>query len=283
VKRHVLRITLALIATVAIAVPVFAIVGGELDTDNEFPNVGSIIATDHPTIPTPQTVSSATLIHPKVVMTAGHTVALMRKLIQNNVVELADFGVVFTPDAHDETGIVYRITEMRIHEGFTDFDEKAARDATSIDVGLLILTEAVQGITPVQLPEAGFLDDLDLDRGTSDSKPDFLIVGYGNDVVPSATAPAGNPSGKRRVALSTFKSLRNSYLMLSQHFAHDEGGLSRGDSGGPAFWELDDGSLVQVGIAVNGDHASVSYGAHVRTDIQTVLDFIQDAIDDAGE
>ena len=25
------------------------------------------------------------------------------------------------------------------------------------------------------------------------------------------------------------------------------------------------------------------YGAHVRTDIQTVLDFIQDAIDDAGE
>ena len=83
------------------------------------------------------------------------------------------------------------------------------------------------------------------------------------------------------MAESTFKSLRDRYLMLSQNFALGEGGLSRGDSGGPALWELEDGTLVQVGIAVNGDAASVSYGAHVRTDIQTVIDFIEKAIDDA--
>ena len=282
-KRHAKTAVLGLVMTCAIAIPVFAIVGGELDTDNEYSNVGSIIATDHPTIPTPQTLSSATLVHPKVVMTAGHTVAFMRKMIANNVVKLSDLAVVFTPDAHDGTGVEYRIAEMRIHEGFTDFDPKAARDATSIDVGLLILKEAVKGITPVTLPEAGFLDDLDLDRGTSESKAKFPIVGYGNDVVPSPTAPAGLPSGKRRVALSTFKSLRDSYLMTSQQFALGEGGFSRGDSGGAAFWKQADDSLVQVGVTVNGDHGGVSYGASVRTDIQTVIDFIQDAIDDVDE
>lgn len=273
-----LRIGPALIAIVAVAAPLFAIVGGEPDTDNEFPNVGAIIATDHPTIPTPQTISTATLIHPRVVMTAGHTVQFMNDLIEGNkAIDIGDFAVVFTPNAHDGTGTAYRIDSMRIHKGFTDFDQKAARDATSIDVGLLILTEPVQGITPVALPEEGFLDDLDLERGTSESRPKFLLVGYGATVVPATGAPL--PPGVRRVAVSGYKSLRNRYLMLSQQFALGEGGLSRGDSGAPALWRRDDGSLVQVGIANNGDHASVSYGACVRTDLQTVIDFIQEAIE----
>ena len=276
-KRHAKTAVLGLVMTCAIAIPVFAIVGGELDTANEYANVGAIIATDHLTIPAPPTISSATLVHPQVVMTAGHTVAFMRKMIANNVVELSDLAVVFTPDAHDETGGEYRIAEMRIHEGFTDFDQKGGRDATSIDVGLLILTEAVAGITPVELPEAGFLDSLDLDRGTSESKPEFIAVGYGNTEL---TPPDGGlPVGERRVAISTFKSLRTSYLMLSQNFALGEGGFSRGDSGGPAFWELNNGSLVQVGILVNGDHAGATYGACLRTDLASVLEFVQAAID----
>jgi len=278
VQRTSLRIGRALIAMVAVAAPLFAIVGGEPDTDNEFPNVGAIIATDHPTIPTPQTISTGTLIHPKVVMTAGHTVRFIYDVLERNKgLDLGDFAVVFTPNAHDGTGTAYRIASMRIHEDFTDFDQKAARDATSIDVGLLILREPVQGITPVGLPGEGFLDDLDLERGTSESKPKFLLVGYGATEVPATGAPL--PPGVRRVAESSYKSLRDRYLMLSQQFALGEGGLSRGDSGAPALWRRSDGSLVQVGIANNGDHASVSYGACVRTDIQTVIDFIQDAIE----
>jgi hypothetical protein len=282
VQRKALKVSLALVATVAIAAPLFAIVGGEPDTGEEYPNVGAIIATDHPVLPTPQTVSTATLIHKKVVMTAGHTVQFIRDLVENNpAIDLDDFAVVFTADAHDGTGTEYRIAETRIHEGFTDFDPKAARDATSIDVGLLILEEAVQGITPVQLPTKGFLDGLDLDRGPSETRSKFILVGYGTTAVPKTTAEL--PPGERRVAISGFKSLRDRYLMLSQQFSLGEGGLSRGDSGAPAFWESSDGSLVQVAVANNGDHASVSYGACVRTDLETVIDFIQDAIDDAGE
>ena len=93
----------------------------------------------------------------------------------------------------------------------------------------------------------------------------------------SKSVPATLPIGKRHFALSTFRSLRDPYLMLSQQFKLDEGGLSRGDSGGGAFWEMNDGSLIQVGIPTNGTR--VSLGVHVRTDQQTVIDFIQDAID----
>lgn len=276
-KRHAKTAVFALVVTTAIAVPVFAIVNGEVDTDNEFPNVCAIVINEapdnQPGVAVPQALSSATLVHPRVVMTAGHTVVLVRNLIKNNAnIDLSDFFVDFTPDAHDGDGTKYKISETLLHSGFT------GRDATSIDVGLLILTDAVTGVAPVELPEAGLLDDLDLNRGPSDSKPEFLVGGYGNT---EAAPPDGSlPTGVRRTAVSTFKSLRKSYLMLSQNFALDEGGFSRGDSGGAAFWESSDGSLVQVGILVNGDHASASYGACLRTDVVTVLSFIQDAIDD---
>lgn len=249
-----------------IAVPTFAIVGGELDADNEFPYVGAIIATYHPVFPTPQTASTATLIHPRVVMTAGHTVEFMRSLIENNVIQLSDFGVVFTPNAHDGTGTVYRIAETRLHEDYS------GRDSSSIDIGLLILEEAVEGIEPVALPEEGFLDDLDLDRGPVDSKPPILIVGYGATVRAKDAGPL--PPGERRVGETTFKALGMRYLLLAQKTQQDEAHISRGDSGGPALWELNDGTFVQIGIAAK-------YDSFLRTDIQTVMDFIQDAIDDA--
>ena len=283
-KRHATTAALGLLVTCAIAIPVFAIVGGEADTDNEFPNVCSIVITTQPasqqTLKLPQTLSSGTLVHPKVVMTAGHSVEFMRSVIANNAdVELSDFAVICTPSVYDGDAVEYGIAETHIHPDYTTVGD-AGRNANSIDVGVLILTDAVTGITPVALPDQGFLGTLDLDRGPSDLKPEFLVVGYGTTDVPKTGAL---PPGERRVAVATFKSLRTRYLMMSQHFAHDEGGLSRGDSGGAAFWELDDGSLVQVGVTVSGDAASVSYGACVRTDLQTVIDFIQDAIDGLAE
>ena len=113
-NRHTTTVALGLAMTFAIAVPVFAIVGGEFDADNGFPNVGSIVITEKPdsfdVLITPQTISSATLVHPKVVMTAAHTVALIRKTVQDNAnIELNDFAVVFTPDAHDGTGTHHQV------------------------------------------------------------------------------------------------------------------------------------------------------------------------------
>ncbi|MHC4450466.1 MAG: trypsin-like serine peptidase [Planctomycetota bacterium] len=269
-KRHALTLMIA----TAIAVPVFAIVNGELDTENDHPNVCAILSTEAPGGgDIRQAISSGTLVHPRVVMTAGHTVVLIRNLVANpnNSIELEDIVVDFAPDAHDGVGTDYAIDKTYLHSGYHN------RDASSIDVGLIILKEEVAGITPVNLPTAGYLDDLDPDRGPSDSKPSLIVAGYGN--TEAAPADGSLPKGKRRIAESTFKSLRRTYLMLSQSFALGEGGISRGDSGAPAFWN-DNGSLIQVAVMVNGDHASASYGSGVRTDIQTVLEFIDDAIDE---
>jgi hypothetical protein len=230
-KRHTLTAAIGLALTLAIAVPAFAIVNGELDTDNDYPNVCAILSTEAPGGgETRQAFSTGTLIHPRIVLTAGHTVVLVRNLVDNpnNQIELEDIVVDFTPDAHDVDSTDYQIQATFLHSGYHD------RDASSIDVGLIVLTERVAGITPVNLPEAGYLDDLDLDRGPSDSKPSLIVAGYGNTEV--APADGSLPKGKRRVAEATFKSLRPTYLMLSQNFALGEGGISRGDSGAPAFW-----------------------------------------------
>ena len=61
-KRHAFTLTLkstlalGLALTFALAIPAFAIVNGEFDGENEYSNVGSIIATSHPVLPTPQTI-----------------------------------------------------------------------------------------------------------------------------------------------------------------------------------------------------------------------------------
>jgi secreted trypsin-like serine protease len=272
-----MRTALAVAATLAVAAPVFAIVGGTFDADNGYANVCSIAFTKQPQnvpgqLTLPQTFSTGTLVHPRVVLTAGHTVTGLRSRIHaNDNIKLSDIVVMFDPDVHTPGAAQHAIESMDIHPKFT------GRNADSIDIGVIVLTDPVVGITPVTLPDADFLEDLDLDRGPSDTKPTFTIVGYGTTMVPK-TVPE-NPPGERRYATSTFKSLRTKYLMTSQNFTLGEGGLSRGDSGGAAFWTESDGTRVQVGVTVAGDAASVSYGSSVRTDIAIVLDFINDAID----
>jgi Trypsin len=71
-----------------------------------------------------------------------------------------------------------------------------------------------------QLPTLGKLADT--------AKGDkFTAVGYG------ATSGSSDDYGKRRYALSTFKSLNRTYLSTSQH--RGSGGTCYGDSGGPNF------------------------------------------------
>ena len=51
-----------------------------------------------------------------------------------------------------------------------------------------------------------------------------------------------------------------------------------GDSGGPAFWEDEDGSLVIVGITSWGDAQCVVTGFDYRVDIPETLNFVNGLI-----
>jgi len=269
------------LALLAVAGTAYAIVGGTYDAGNEYANAGAIVLTKQSstgqTFNLPQTHSSCSLVHPRVVLTAGHTVEGIWSFLDSHTdLGLEDFGVILRPDVHESGAKVYRIREMRIHSGYSS----PSLGENSVDVGVLILSESVTDVTPVELPTLGYLDGLDLDRGTSESKPKFTVVGYGMTDVPKTSPKL--PPGERRYAFATYKSLRSNYLLLSQNFELGEGGISRGDSGGACFWTRADGSRVLVGVTVMSDAASVTYGGCVRTDIATVREFIEDAIDDAG-
>ncbi len=282
--------TLAALGVLAFALvvttPVLAIVNGVRDTENAFPNVGAIVVTKTPPIsfpgvPVPQSFSSGTLIHPRVMLTAGHSIAFMGFLMGTDGLTLNDFRVSFRADAsqagHDPASLI-EIEALILHPRFV----RDNNGEDSLDVGVIILKTPVTGVTPVTLPPAGFLDQLrasgELSVGPDGGTP-LLVAGYGvNDPPPNPGFLL--PSGIRHWAISEFQALRPRYLHTSQNFAQGEGGVARGDSGGPVFWiDPNTGQLVQLGVTSSGDQANVDLGIFCRTDLPEVLDFLDEVID----
>jgi V8-like Glu-specific endopeptidase len=97
------------------------------------------------------------------------------------------------------------------------------------DIAVVVLDQAVKGITPARLPKANSLSSL-----TGSQR--FTSVGYG------AQAVTNGPGGKtfhyadiRYVSTGTLNSVTPAYLRISQNPAKGDGGTCYGDSGGPNF------------------------------------------------
>jgi Trypsin len=95
-----------------------------------------------------------------------------------------------------------------------------------------------QDVIPAQLPTLGQLAD------TAKDAP-FTAVGYGD------TSGTSNDYGTRRYAVSTFKSVDQTYLRLSQH--NGSGGTCYGDSGGPNFLGAPEATNVIASTTITGD------------------------------
>ena len=94
---------------------------------------------------------------------------------------------------------------------------------------------ATTGMTPLKLPPAGYLDQLQAQGGLTDAT--FINVGYGISVTPSGI-PTFSYDGVRKYSFSEFMGLQPAWLGLLQNTnATDEGGDCYGDSGGPKFLE----------------------------------------------
>jgi hypothetical protein len=82
--------------------PAQAIVGGEVDADNRFSNVCAfIVVSRHGAPEQPFQICSGILIHPRVVLSAGHSTLSSEQIISEGVGVLGDTRIAFGVDAFD--------------------------------------------------------------------------------------------------------------------------------------------------------------------------------------
>ena len=252
--------------------PAAAITWGELDDADEYPHVGMMGVFLDGLDGLPVFVCSGTLIHPSVVLTAGHCTGYASLLEQ--------FGEVSVVVTFDPVGNFQDSSYLTVDNYITHPEYNPRTRSDTHDVGALILAEPIENIEPAELPpHVGFLDKLKkagmLGRGSE--KAIFTVVGYGATL--DWPPPVINSDFKRRYAESEFRALLPAWLRLSQNHATGDEGTCIGDSGGPAFYSDSNGNQILVGIISWGDPNCIATGFNYRTDIMESIEFIENVIE----
>jgi hypothetical protein len=201
--------------------PNFIINGAPDGTDH--PNVGALLYdwNGNGTIEPEEHFCSGSLIAPTVFLTAGHCLAWAPADAQ--------FYVTFDGDLRD--GISGLITAA----GFA-YDPRFGHDqAHFYDNGIVILPPgSTTGITPAELPPAGYLDQRAARGGLRGQL--FENVGYGVEAFFTQGPPRYHDPLQRLVSESPFMALQPTWLgLLMNADATGLGGDCGGDSGSPKF------------------------------------------------
>lgn len=211
----------ALVATAVVSgTPADAIVGGQLAGD-QYGAVGEVVF--QPGGGSPKfDLCSGFLISPTVFVTAGHC-ALEALGIQAGIG--GTIGAAFEPTFDASTSTFRAAASVVVHPDFL----ANQHSYQSPDVAVLLLEQPVTDLDPISLPTAGAADSLA--HGAQ-----LTTVGYGftrdceTDL--GHCQVAYDPA--RRYATETLNSVSQWFITVDQNpNAQGEGGICRGDSGGP--------------------------------------------------
>jgi hypothetical protein len=231
-------------------------------TGASFGNVGALLFdfSGNGTIEGDEVDCSGGLIAPTVFLTAAHCVAFFASDAQ--------LYVSFDPALLPGPPAVIAAEAFHFDPGFA----LHAHSLPDNDLGVVILPAgSTTGITPLQLPPAGFLDGLEANGGLRDQL--FINVGYGLDA-----SLRGRPEfgfdGIRKTSKSPFQWLKPEWLYLQGNGnATGEGGICFGDSGSPHFLDGNPGMAVATTTGV-ANPLCRSLDAHFRLDTPTARAFL---------
>jgi hypothetical protein len=264
-----------------VATPASAITGGTEDTNNTYSNVGMLVFYT----PEGRSRCSGTRVSPTIVLTAAHCTA------DNIGATIVTFSPVIAlqppsglPRATDDPGtgfseIGYQIGQplpsgYYIGTSYTHPDYSNFTDLDNWnDVGVIVLTTEVTGITPAQIAPLNYLDQFTPDRLAHEL---FTLVGYGTEVRKATSGPQ-KPTPMsypivRRYTEEVGQKLTSQILQTNgnEHDVRGGGGTCFGDSGGPSF---KDGYLTTVTSYGYTDNCRYLGGLQ-RVDIASVQDWL---------
>lgn len=206
---------------------------------------------------------SGTLVSSKVFLTAGHCVApLIRLGVPRDKV-----WVSFAVNIWQNPKSWRAVASWELHP---DYNWGPTSDPH--DIGAIVLAKPVKGIEPSKLAPVGYLDELAASGQLKTAT--FINVGYGSN-------ESFNVDGWRKISYSSFLSLHDAWLYMSQNVHSDGSGTCFGDSGGPTFY--DDGTTEWIVATVSwGDAMCVATNINYRADLQVGQDFVYGLIEETS-
>ena len=264
VPRAALLVGLLVVLVAAVVAPsARAIVNGELAGDR-YPAVGTVVI--QPGDGSPMfNLCTGFLTSNRALVTAGHCAVDALNVQQQFG---GSIGVSFDP-SFDPTSQFIAATDVTVHPEFLD----KQLSYKSPDMAVLTLSEDVDGVDPIDLPDEGQADEL--------RNGDLLTtVGYGLiqqcDTALGHCQVAYDPA--RRFATETVKSVSQWFLTVGQNpNSGGTGGVCYGDSGGP---HLLAGTNTAVALTT-AIFSKLCYATSrdIRLDTATALDFLAPYLD----
>jgi hypothetical protein len=245
-----------------------AITYGFVDSNNTYSNTGAFIVKSSTTGKI-FLICSGTLIAPNVFLTASHCTSFYT----NELVPLGytayvsfDKSIPFGDLTTQNTNLL-AVSNVVTNPGYNQ------AQGDSGDIGALILSSNVNGLTPAALPSCGLLNQLGAHNGLKNAV--FTNAGYG---VQNRVVGGGVPYFQdvnpipRMYSFSSFNSLNKGYLRLSQNPSTGNGGTCFGDSGGPNFLTVN-GQQILAAITITGDSVCRSTNVVYRLDTVSAQTF----------